>query len=142
MERRQEWAAKAEQRAEARFSSAHRLVEGIPFGQPILVGHHSEGRHRRTIDRMASHMTKGCEETSLAERHVSKAGGLADQLDRSIFSDDADAISAIEARIAAHEADRATMRQANAYYRKSVQLGTTALRQVSIGQSRRAHSGR
>jgi hypothetical protein len=25
---------------------------GIPFGQPILVGHHSERRHRRVIERV------------------------------------------------------------------------------------------
>ena len=31
---------------------------GIPFGQPILVGHHSEGAHRRLIERSHRAMDK------------------------------------------------------------------------------------
>ncbi|WP_143132963.1 DUF3560 domain-containing protein, partial [Brucella cytisi] len=44
-------------RAEARAVFAYKRADmseaatGIPFGQPILVGHHSEARHRRTIEK-------------------------------------------------------------------------------------------
>lgn len=41
---------------------AHRaIVERIPFGQPILVGHHSERGARADLRRMERHMDKFCE---------------------------------------------------------------------------------
>ena len=43
----------------------------------------------------------------MAGHHRSKANGLQSQLDRSIFSDDADAIEQIKARIAKRETERA-----------------------------------
>jgi hypothetical protein len=46
-------AAAVRQRAEseALWDHSHRLVEHRPLGQPILVGHHSEGRDRRLLER-------------------------------------------------------------------------------------------
>jgi hypothetical protein len=38
-------------KAEAESDKAHGAVAGIPFGQPILVGHHSERRHRAALKR-------------------------------------------------------------------------------------------
>ena len=45
------YAANAESSAESASNYAHSLVEGIPMGQPILVGHHSERGHRATLKR-------------------------------------------------------------------------------------------
>ena len=45
----QVWAGSAETQAETASRRAFSLVEGIPMGQPILVGHHSEKRHRKTL---------------------------------------------------------------------------------------------
>ncbi len=45
------YADNAEQSAEAASNYAHNLVAGIPMGQPILVGHHSERGHRATLKR-------------------------------------------------------------------------------------------
>lgn len=42
--------------SEARHSAARQIADGIPFGQPILVGHHSEGRARRDAERIHSNM--------------------------------------------------------------------------------------
>ena len=47
--------------ATRRFDAAHAIVERIPFGQPILVGHHSEGRHRADIKRIDANMRAGIE---------------------------------------------------------------------------------
>ena len=33
-------------------AAADRISDAIPFGQPILIGHHSERRHRRDLHRM------------------------------------------------------------------------------------------
>jgi hypothetical protein len=43
----------------------------IPFGQPILVGHHSEGRARRDQGRIESGMRAGVE----SQQPPSQQGG-------------------------------------------------------------------
>ena len=62
-DRREECAERRETEAAVRFDKGDLREEksGIPFGQPILVGHHSEGRHRRTIERAHSHTRKAIE---------------------------------------------------------------------------------
>ena len=45
-------ARRYEASSEAAQAAADRISDAIPFGQPILVGHHSEGRHRRDLDRI------------------------------------------------------------------------------------------
>lgn len=118
LEKRETWAAGRDAKAEAASNKAHAIVSMIPLGQPILVGHHSERRHRRDLDRIASAMDAAVESTQMAAHHRSKAAGLAVQLETSIFSDDPDAVEAIEARIAELEAERAAMKASNAAFRK------------------------
>lgn len=113
LEKREEWAEKASARCTAEFETARQITEHIPFGQPILVGHHSEAGHRRAIERSAGHMDKGCEAYNLAKYHESKARGLQDQLDRTIFSDDEDAVERIEAKIAEKEATQERYKRIN-----------------------------
>lgn len=125
--KRAEWAGKAEQRADASFDRVHKLADSIPLGQPILVGHHSEGHARRDAERITSGMSKGCAEAKLADHHRSKADGLERQLDTCVFSDDPDAIEAIEARIAENEAKRERMKRVNQLYRKGDAEGLAAL---------------
>lgn len=118
VEKRRVWAEKASARSEARFNTATTLADQIPLGQPILVGHHSEKRHRAHIDRMAANMSKACEESKLAEHHESKASGLEAQLDRCIFSDDENAVEAIREKIAEMESRRDAMKRANVAFKK------------------------
>ena len=91
LEKREEWAEKAREKCSEEFETARKITENIPFGQPILVGHHSEKKHRRDIERSASHMDKGCAEYRKAEYHEEKARGLSRMLENTIFSDDEDA---------------------------------------------------
>lgn len=116
--KRAEWADKARDRSAQRWHVADQATAGIPFGQPILVGHHSEARHRAALDKADRNMRKACEESDLAKHHDSRADGLAAQLDRSIFSDDPVAIDALGDRIDALTAKRDEMKRANAYWRK------------------------
>jgi uncharacterized protein DUF3560 len=51
-ERLEERAGKHYTRYQERHEKAHVRASMIPFGQPILVGHHSERRHRRDLDRI------------------------------------------------------------------------------------------
>lgn len=80
----QEWAKKkaerlenaalnAEKRSDAYFKTSHNITVGIPMGQPILVGHHSEARHRRDLDKSWSAMGKSVEAAKQAESYESRA---------------------------------------------------------------------
>lgn len=119
-DRRMEWAESRENKAKSEWSKGDlsESATGIPFGQPILVGHHSEGRHRRTVDRANRAMDRAVENESMADHHRSKAAGLESMLGKTIFSDDLDAVEALEARIAGHEAERTRNNTINKIIRK------------------------
>ncbi len=116
--KREEWAQKREASARAAFDTAHTMGEAIPFGQPILVGHHSEKRDRNYRARIGAKITRGVTDTRMAEHHAKKAQGIARQLDHSVFSDDADAIERLRDRIAVREAERDRIKAFNASCRK------------------------
>lgn len=103
-EKREAWADGARQESNRRFDAARSIADNIPLGQPILVGHHSEKRARKDQERIHSNMSRAVEADKRAADHISKAGGIRDQLDNSIFSDDPDAIEALEAKATALEA--------------------------------------
>ena len=61
---------------------------GIPFGQPILVGHHSEGRHRRALIRADNAMRRSIEADKTMDYYAGRAAGVGTG---GISSDDPDA---------------------------------------------------
>lgn len=123
LEKRHEWADKASGRSNDAFGKAHRLADQIPLGQPILAGHHSERHARRDAERIHNNMSKGVQEADLAHHHEGKADGLERALERSIYSDDADAVEQLAERIAENEAKRERMKRVNALYRKGNAAG-------------------
>jgi len=56
-------------------ASMSEATTGIPLGQPILVGHHSEGKHRRTVERAQRRGEKFLETTREAEQAGSRLEG-------------------------------------------------------------------
>lgn len=98
----------------ARLDQAHRISDSIPFGQPILVGHHSEGRHRRDLKRIDSNHRKGWEMLTLADKIENrlKNGG------RGISSDDPEAIQKLREKLASEEKNHELMKELNAHFRK------------------------
>lgn len=72
-EKYENWANMAHERADKAFDNSQSAVEAIPFGQPIMVGHYSERRHRAAIKRSQSAMNKCVEESNKAEAHEHKA---------------------------------------------------------------------
>jgi len=73
-ERMEARAEKAHQEGQAAYNRAHEIGRMIPFGQPILVGHHSEGRHRRDLEKIDNAMRKSCEGSKKAEYYENRAG--------------------------------------------------------------------
>ena len=86
-ERYEGWADNARRRSDEAFERSNNAVAGIPFGQPILVGHHSEGMHRAAIKKSWAAMDKCVEESKKAEHLDSKAEyweRMADKIDLSM----------------------------------------------------------
>lgn len=66
--RMEERAGRHEAMATSRDASADQIRAGIPLGQPILVGHHSQRRAERDRDRMAAHDRAALEHTEVARQ--------------------------------------------------------------------------
>lgn len=116
-------AERASQESSASFRKAHQAVEHIPFGQPILIGHHSERRHRADIARSESAMRKAVELSNKAADLASRAKGA--ELNDAISSDDPEAITKLTNKLADLETDHEAMVAANAIIRKALKLGAT-----------------
>lgn len=71
------YAVNAETRAEERCKTADKIISMIPPGQPILIGHHSERRHRKDLKRIETNMLKSNEESKKAEYFSDKSHRLA-----------------------------------------------------------------
>jgi len=123
------------ERLEARSHKLHRLAEAIfaqsrarasviPFGQPILIGHHSEGRDRNYRARIARGFRKSFELAALAKEIDSRIAGVGSG---GISSDDPEAEGKILHRIAKLEADQTMMKGANVAIRKSDDDGLVRL---------------
>jgi Domain of unknown function (DUF3560) len=67
------YAENASARSDAAYAGVRRIADGIPFGQPILVGHHSEGRARRDQERMHNGMRKSIAEADKADYLAGRA---------------------------------------------------------------------
>jgi hypothetical protein len=66
----------------ARYESGHKRLEAIPFGQPILVGHHSEHRDRNYRSKAVGSIEKGFELMGKARELESRAAGSEARVDR------------------------------------------------------------
>jgi Domain of unknown function (DUF3560) len=78
-DRRDALKTKADRRSaetQALWDYSDRLVEHIPPGQPILVGHHSERRHRRTLERSQNAAFKALEVGREAEATARRAAAV------------------------------------------------------------------
>ena len=116
--KRADWAQARNAEAERRFARVNSIIEHIPLGQPILVGHHSERHARADQQRITNGMRAGIDAADKAQHHEQKAAGLESQLARNIYSDDEDAPDRLRDRIAALKAKRDKMKASNNAYRK------------------------
>ena len=112
------WADGREASSAQRIAAAKATADLIPFGQPVLVGHHSEGRHRRDIARIDNGFRRGFEDADKAESMRSRADTIDRQADRAIYRDDPDEVERLEEKLAKLEAQREQRKQANADYRR------------------------
>jgi hypothetical protein len=101
-------------------SDMSEAATGIPFGQPILVGHHSEGRHRAAIKRAENAIRSSIKAGKYAKEMRGKAEGVGSG---GISSDDPAAVQKLQAQINAATHQQNTMREANKVIRRAVKAG-------------------
>jgi hypothetical protein len=73
-------AARKQSEADSRWAAAQEIADGIPMGQPILRGHHSERGHRRDLKRMDGHQRKSIEAGEEAARAAQGAESAANHM--------------------------------------------------------------
>lgn len=126
--RRKEQLEAAAQRADARARAAYESADlreeksGIPLGQPIIIGHHSERRHRKAIERANSAMDKSVSQSKRAQELRSKAENVGTG---GISSDDPDALKKLEEKLAKLQALQSQMKFNNRIVHKWIRKGVS-----------------
>lgn len=112
----EELAQNAADKSAAFSARASDMAQAIPFGQPILVGHHSERSDRAYRGRISRNMDKACTEMSKAEYYENKAAAVGRG---GISSDDPDAIEKLQKQLDAAVKTQELMKAANKAIRAS-----------------------
>src|SRR3546814_16447475 len=84
------------------------MGEAIPFGQPVLIGHHSEGRDRNYRQRIHNTFGKTFDLQKKADHYTKKAASVGDG---GISSDDPDAIAKLLRQVKQLTANRSEERR-------------------------------
>jgi len=62
--------------------AAHAIIDQIPLGQPVLVGHHSERHHRRDLAKVDRNLSRASELHDRSESWRQRARAAVDHADR------------------------------------------------------------
>ncbi len=108
IERYKELSMKAQERS-SRYSNsnANRILEIAP-GQPILVGHHSEKKHRKLIKRAQDDIRRSIEEDNKSKFYKERA--ITAENSKVIYSDDPQAINKLKEKLERLENERANIK--------------------------------
>ena len=115
-DRLQTRALKAQERSDSAHQRAHDIGKDIPFGQPILVGHHSERHARADVRRIDNAMRTSVEEGRKAESLQRRADAATSNT--TVYSDDPGAVSKLETKLAKLEETHKQMKDVNRHYKK------------------------
>ena len=105
----------AEKAANAAAATARGIAGHIPFGQPILVGHHSERRHRRDLERIENGHRRSFEKREEAEDLRRRANAVGTG---GISSDDPKAQERLEEKLQTLKAKQERQKRVNAAWRR------------------------
>ena len=108
-ERYEELAEKNRKLSNATYDNARKMASIIPFGQPILVGHHSEKADRRYRARIENTFNKSFELDKKADYYENKAKSQTN----AILSDDPEAIIKLREKIEKLETKRDKLKLVN-----------------------------
>lgn len=122
-------AAKNETEAESLYASAKEMADFIPFGQPILVGHHSEKSDRRYRNKINSKFEKSFEKSDKAAYYADKVHSI--ESNNAIFSDDPDALAKLRLKLQGLRENQDFMKMANKYIKAKDKAGFLRLKVAS-----------
>lgn len=108
-------AQRAASAGNAALDSARTMLDCIPPGQPILVGHYSEKRHRGLLRRHDNRMRSGFAKLKEAEEYARRAASVGTG---GISSDDPEAIAKLTEKRSDLEVRRDWMKAANKHWKK------------------------
>ncbi|WP_050569772.1 DUF3560 domain-containing protein [Dickeya sp. NCPPB 3274] len=132
-ERYESRAEKAHETGNAALSRARSMLDVIPFGQPILIGHHSERRHRAILakaDKLHRFAFVDC--AGKADHYESKAKAVGHG---GISSDDPEALSKIRRKLQGCIQSQIIMKACNAAIRKNKTPDTQLAALMKLGQT-------
>lgn len=108
IERYKELSLKAQERSsQYSNSNANRILQIAP-GQPILVGHHSEKRHRKLIKKAQDDIRKSIEEDNKSNFYKERAENAENS--KVIYSDDPQAIIKLKEKLERLENEKASIK--------------------------------
>lgn len=112
-----ELSAKAQAESNRLAETSFKMMDAIPMGQPILVGHHSEKRDRRFRERSWNMLGASVKAQEKAEYYRSRAENAS--RNQAISSDDPEASDKLTEKLARLEKRQATMKAANLIIRRA-----------------------
>ena len=121
IERYHELAEKRGREANETHQGARTMAGAIPFGQPILVGHHSEKRDRNYRERIHNKFGKAFELNDKAKYWENRAAAA--ESGNAISSDDPQAIEKLKAKLEDIEQSQAAMKAINKAWRAAGKPG-------------------
>lgn len=123
-ERLENAAERARKESKSAYDSAKTKASHIPFGQPILVGHHSEGRDRNYRASIHRGFSKSFALQDKADYLEARAAAVGTG---GISSDDPEAINKLTEQLTELESKHEKMKKINVFIRKNDQPGIEAL---------------
>lgn len=125
IERLEAAAERTREEAARLHQTASNMASVIPFGQPILVGHHSEKRDRNYRNNIFSKYEQSFKLQNKADELEARAEAA--RKNKAIFSDDPDAAEKLEDKLARLEQRQELMKAANKLVRKNDREGLLAM---------------
>lgn len=104
---------------------SHDIGRNIPFGQPILVGHHSERGHRNAIEKMRRARDRASALLKMAEAADNSANAA--EKNYAVSSDDPQAVTKLRHKLSAMEKQRDQYKEINRLVRKNDTEGLKAM---------------
>jgi len=140
IERQKARAERLRRVAEAKYARAKEIGSYIPMGQPVLVGHYSERRHRRDLARIESGYRQSFEAQARAEELERRAASA--ERSTVVSSDDPNAVERLREKLADAERHLEHIHQANKVIRRNGKtseivalLGPEAIDRLAIWRS-------
>lgn len=109
-------AEKNRQASDACYSAARKMADSIPFGQPILIGHHSEKSDRNYRNRIQNNFDKSIEADKKAKHYKEKAESIGTS---GISSDDPEAVVKLKEKLAKLESMQEKFKAINKAIKKN-----------------------